>query len=266
MCLAALTIGGGAIWINSATADNQKFPRYSHSNHEKLKVNHNNCRQCHVLDDQYDVLAATLGKGHKPCNNENCHASEFFSKEPKMCFVCHDDVDPNIKQAPVVRRHKKSEFGGDLSHESHTKKVKSAGGKNGACVTCHGDVFKGDKPTQSGHASCSGCHGKRGSEPSMGTCSGCHKLGAKKARSSTDGGDWSVSGMFTHTSHGNDPRARKTETSCLECHSTIGNAKNLNEIENPAMSTCDGCHNGKNAFKTTGFGCYNCHGDGGSDK
>ena len=265
--LAAGLIAGGAIWVRSATAQSrtsQKTVRYSHTKHEELKVDHGNCRQCHVLDDQYDVMPATLGKNHQPCNNENCHASEFFSKQPTMCFVCHDDVDPNVKQQPIVRRHRTSEFGGDLSHKSHTKKVKSSGGKNGACITCHGNVFTGEKPGKSGHASCAGCHGKRGSSPSMGTCGGCHKLGETRAASSTAAGDWSVTAMFSHSTHGSDPRERKTETSCLECHSTIAQATVLSEIRNPTMQSCDACHDGKSAFKTTGFNCYGCHGEAAS--
>lgn len=262
--LAAVALCGGALYLSSATAQNSnkaKDRRYSHSQHEKLNVKHNNCKVCHTLDSDYNVMPATLGKNHQPCNNENCHASEFMSANPSMCYVCHDDVDPNVKQQPVVRRRKDSEFGGDLSHKSHTKKVKSAGGVNGACVTCHGDVYKGQKAGKSGHAACSECHGKS-SSPSMGTCSGCHRLGSKQATSGAASGDWSVRAMFSHTSHGNDPRSRKTTTKCLECHQEIAEATNLETIKNPKMEYCDGCHDGKNAFKTTGFGCYNCHGEG----
>ena len=110
---AAAVVAASALWVSSARAkDPEPAARYFHAAHAKLKINQNDCRQCHVLDDRYNVLPATLGKNHQPCNNADCHASEFFSKEPKICVVCHDDIDPNVKQAPVVRQRRDSEFGG----------------------------------------------------------------------------------------------------------------------------------------------------------
>jgi c(7)-type cytochrome triheme protein len=250
----ASLLGGSA-----RARDAEPKVRYSHEKHDQLKVNQKDCRQCHVLNDSFEVLPATLGKNHQPCNNADCHASEYFSREPRICVVCHDATDPNVKQPAVVRRRPGSEFGGDLSHKSHLKMVKGRGsGKNAVCKACHGDVFKGEAPVASGHAGCSTCHGKSAS-PAMGACGECHSLGGRRAASSPTAGDWSVSAMFTHASHANDPRASRTETDCTECHAKIPEATNLGQVSNPEMKSCDGCHNGANAFKTTGFACYRCH-------
>lgn len=252
------------LWARSATAkDTEPAARYFHAAHAKLKINQNECRQCHVLDDRYNVLPATLGKNHQPCNNPECHANDFFSKDPKICVVCHDDIDPNVKQQPIVRQRRDSEFGGDLSHKSHVKLVKATGdGKNGTCVTCHGDVFAGKRAVSSGHGSCSSCHG-RTTQPAMSECGACHALGQAKPKQGGASGDWAVSGMFEHKTHEKDPRSSRSETICTECHGAISDATKLAEIKNPTMQSCDGCHNGKIAFKTTGFACYNCHGSPG---
>jgi c(7)-type cytochrome triheme protein len=190
-----------------------------------------------------------------------------MSREPKICGVCHDGTDPNVKQPALVRRRSSSEFGGDMSHKSHLKKVTARdSGKNAVCKACHGDMFKGTPPPSGGHATCASCHGKSAS-PSMGSCGGCHKLGETKAASSPTATEWAVTEMFTHQIHGNDPRSSRTETDCTDCHAGIPNATKVADIKNPPMKACDGCHDGKYAFKTTGFECYRCHAvEGGARK
>ena len=93
----------------------------------------------------------------------------------------------------------------------------------------------------------------------MGSCGNCHTLGGRQAASSPTATEWSVGAMFAHESHGTDPRSSRTETECTECHQKIPDATNLSQVTNPEMKNCDGCHNGQNAFKTTGFTCYRCH-------
>ena len=77
--------------------------------------------------------------------------------------------------------------------------------------------------------------------------------------------EWSVRMTFAsgkadqHIKHRFDPRGRQKDTTCIECHASTKTATNLAAIKPPAMSQCEGCHNGKNAFKTTGFECSRCH-------
>src|SRR6185436_11212482 len=44
------------------------------------------------------------------------------------------------------------------------------------------------------------------------------------------------------------------------CHTQVAVAKDIVSLAPPRMADCDGCHDGRTAFKTTGFGCARCHG------
>jgi c(7)-type cytochrome triheme protein len=266
-----LALGLGAMFALStpATAQNKnraKEVRYLHKLHKANGVNQDNCAQCHQLERNFDVRAPTAANPHQPCATSGCHGEEFFSTKPKICAVCHVDSKPWVKQTAKQKDRRKSEFGGDLSHETHaTGRVKATGsGPNGVCRTCHGDVFKGQASGKSGHSACSDCH-TRQNQPVMTDCGGCHKLGAKPGRAGGGDGEWAVGELFAHDTHGRDPRKPGTETTCTECHAEITKANNLGEIKNPTMRSCDSCHDGKNAFKTTGFQCYRCHAESAAD-
>jgi hypothetical protein len=93
----------------------------------------------------------------------------------------------------------------------------------------------------------------------MAQCAACH---AQTPPTRAIVSAWSVKATFEHKQHGLDPRARGTATKCTECHKQIATAKDLASIKAPAMADCEGCHNGKNQFKTTGFECARCHAKG----
>ncbi len=263
--IAALGLLAGVL-VSSDPASAQKKKatkpaeiRYSHEVHTKRGVDQGVCENCHVLDEKYTVLAPTLGKDHMPCADSECHASEFFSKEPMICVVCHTDARPWIKQKAELKQRRRSDFGGDLSHKTHAGARVGGRGANGACKKCHGNVF-GGTPARAGHDDCAPCHEKQ-SAPAMGECGGCHKLGARKARVKAKTSEWGVAALFAHNTHGKDPTANGAETKCTTCHQTIPTANKLAEIRNPTMRSCDACHDGEAAFKTTGFECYRCHGE-----
>jgi hypothetical protein len=104
---------------------------------------------------------------------------------------------------------------------------------------------------------CAPCHGKT-AEPSMGNCGDCHQSG-EKAASKRKISKWSVAKAFDHSTHGRDPR-KSGETQCTVCHANVAKATKLDRLMYPRMKDCDSCHDGKHAFKTTGFRCYECHG------
>ena len=226
--------------------------RYDHDKHSKLNVDHSDCTACHSLDASFAVKPATAGKNHAPCSNKACHANEFFAVRPVVCTTCHDGAAPWVKQPAFARQRKRSEFGRDISHATHAK------GGNAACKSCHGDVYRGTAPAN-GHAACAQCHGVQ-SQPTMTSCAGCHGLGETTATASQTKTNWSVGANFDHKIHGTDPRS-SSETSCVQCHANVQTATKVGEVANPTMPSCDGCHDGATAFKTTGFGCYRCHGD-----
>ncbi len=92
----------------------------------------------------------------------------------------------------------------------------------------------------------------------MGNCGDCHALGADVKRRMPS--EWSVARLYDHTEHGRDPRMKsKGETKCQTCHEGVAEADSLAVVVPPTMKSCDGCHDGGHAFKTTGFGCYRCH-------
>ncbi len=231
--------------------------RFGHELHKGKGVKVDNCKTCHSIKGEYEVEPVTRGKDHQPCNNSGCHAAEYMSREPKICVVCHDTNEPWVKQTARIRDFDVSEFGGEISHKTHQSNKAREGGIK--CQSCHGDVFNdGEKPDS--HAVCGSCH-QGGLEPVMSDCGSCHMLGRAAELRKSDS-RYTVRGRFEHSDHERDPREKKrAEPSCKVCHTGISDAESLSDIPSPTMKSCDSCHDGKLAFKTTGFDCVKCHGD-----
>lgn len=235
--------------------------RFSHRGHGARGVDVASCAACHALERDFAVAPATRGKDHRPCANAGCHVDDFLSRARPVCTVCHDGTAPWRRQPARVRRPQEtrvaSEFGSDFSHRSHIARRDQPGAD---CRACHGDRTGGGAPA-SGHAACASCHGAR-AQPAIDRCGGCHASGAAAARP-PPAGPWSVAARFRHETHGVDPRGGKDgvrETRCTECHAGVEQAERLSQVRPPTMKSCGGCHDGKHAFKTTGFGCAKCHG------
>ncbi|RMH36762.1 MAG: hypothetical protein D6689_21910 [Deltaproteobacteria bacterium] len=225
------------------------LPRYDHARHATRRVDQSDCTACHALDAAFAVRPATAAQPHRPCSDAGCHAGEFFSRRPQVCGTCHDGTAPWIAQPAVARRRADSDFGRDISHAAHAR----AGA--GDCKACHGDPYRGDA-AGSGHAACAPCHGQR-AQPAMTACAGCHRPreAAAVARAPSA---WSVAATFRHETHAVDPRGGG-EPACTVCHEAVARAERVADIAPPTMRSCDACHDGERAFKTTGFGCYRCH-------
>jgi hypothetical protein len=216
---------------------------FSHAAHAARHVAIDDCSACHTLAADGTLLAPLAGKDHQPCASSGCHQSEFAAKAPAMCGVCHDAVSPSQKAVSrAAPSSAKAEWFTAIDHAAHLK----GGTTNAACEQCHAD--------QASHAACAPCHGK-GQAPAMTACAACH-LGNAPARALVSA--WSVAATFKHETHTQDPRSHGT-TACTACHTTVAAATDLAAIRAPAMATCDGCHDGKLAFKSTGFGCVRCH-------
>jgi c(7)-type cytochrome triheme protein len=234
-------------------------PQFSHADHAKKGVNVNQCATCHTLDGKWLAETPTKGKAHAPCADAKCHREEFFARTTTVCGGCHADARPfaPARFTPLGGGAGSAEFGRDFSHLSHVKNL-GAGGNN-FCAKCHQGRFEAQATAQS-HGTCAPCHGGDAS-PRMSECQGCHALGAPRGTLPTRDPSypWYVRAKFQHDDHDVDPRSGQ-ETTCLLCHDQVVQATKLAEIGRPRMAQCDACHNGKNAFKTTGFGCYRCHG------
>jgi c(7)-type cytochrome triheme protein len=234
--------------------------RFSHEVHAGRGVAIDGCASCHVLAADGRAAPPTSKNPHQPCATSGCHEDQFFSRQPIICAVCHDGVDPSSKQLARFAPRRDSEFGGEISHVSHAR-PRPGTPENGVCQSCHGDPYSGTKPPV-GHAVCGACHGLGAgpqSEPRMAACGGCHRRGAGKGSATRPRSPWSVADAFDHKDHRVDPRTPGAAPRCLECHATIARAAKPEQIAAPMMKTCDGCHDGRRAFKTTGFGCAKCH-------
>lgn len=238
-----------------AAAPAAEMVRFGHKLHQSKGVAVENCQQCHGIKG-FEIEPVTRGKNHQPCNDSACHASEYMSREPKICVVCHDTNEPWVTQVARIRDLPTSEFGGEISHKTHQSDKAAQGGVK--CESCHGNVYaEGEKPEA--HAVCGSCH-QGGLRPLMSDCGDCHKLGYQAQRLKNQS-KYTVRTRFRHDDHDRDPReTSRAAPGCKLCHTGVENASTLSEIPRPTMQSCDACHDGVNAFKTTGFGCVKCHG------
>lgn len=224
---------------------------FTHDAHSRRNMQIQNCAQCHTADQEGKLTPPLAGKQHQPCAQSSCHLNEFMSRTTKICGICHEQVAPWQKTVSRSKPPLKPEWFERIDHSTHISKL---GTGNAACASCHGDKLAG-APAPQGHDACAPCHG-RGQAPAMGQCAACHAA-TPAARAAVS--PWSVKATFAHKQHALDPRARGAQTKCTECHKQIGQAKDLASIRAPAMADCEGCHDGKSQFKTTGFECSKCH-------
>ena len=228
---------------------------FSHSGHANRNVRIADCGTCHGVEADGRLSAPLARKDHLPCANAGCHQTEYTGRITKICGICHDTIAPWQKNTARAKPPQKEEWYETMDHVTHLAKTGTA---NGACTSCHGEKLTGG-PKPGSHDGCVGCHGK-GQGPPMNRCGACHLKDAPQKAPTTE---WTIAAAFekhkVHTKHLNDPRTGK-QAQCLDCHSSVKNAKNLSQIKRSTMQECDAaCHNGKTAFKTTGFECARCH-------
>jgi hypothetical protein len=224
---------------------------FLHAVHAKRNVVLDDCAACHVLDTDGTLAAPLARKDHQPCAASGCHQTEYLTRAPKICGICHDRAAPWLRAAARAAVPAAPEWSRAINHASHLA------GKGLACESCHGDKRTGAEPPRD-HRACAGCHGRSPSPqpPTMADCKACHTAAGPRAPAASP---WSVAASFEHTKHAIDPRSRKP-TACTGCHTQIAAARDLRSVTRPRMADCDGCHDGKTEFKTTGFGCARCHG------
>ena len=134
---AALTSSGPASADNPVAA-----PRFVHETHATRGVKIDDCQACHALGADGRAAPPTTGKQHQPCAASGCHEAQFFAAKPTLCVVCHDGSDPTQKLVARYNDRQGSEFGGQINHASHSGAKVTGQGPNGACVACHGDLFR----------------------------------------------------------------------------------------------------------------------------
>jgi hypothetical protein len=248
-------------------------PRYSHAEHAKLRLPQQDCAGCHTLDAKLIPLPPLTGKDHAPCNASGCHRADFFSRTPKVCGACHDSYLPwAASPSDLSKRPKRgSEFGSDFSHKAHIgAKLQGAASPNATCRHCHADPDGPRGSARPDHAICATCH-NAGIAPAMASCGGCHllrtspnALATSRASAAPGVSPWAVDEAFRHERHRKDPRPEGAnaarETPCTVCHTAAPTSTSARGIRPPTMASCEACHDGTVAFKTTGFACGRCHG------
>jgi hypothetical protein len=228
---------------------------FTHEAHGRRNVQIQNCGQCHALESDGRLTAPLAKKDHMPCAASGCHQTEYMNRTTKICGICHETAVPWQKAPSRAKPPAKPEWSGRIDHAAHLAKLGT-----GACGTCHGDKLAG-APEPAGHDPCASCHA-RGQGLMMTQCAGCHVQGPV-ARAAIS--QWSVRASFVHKQHATDPRTRGA-TKCTECHKQVAAAKDLASLKPPLMADCEGCHDGKLTFKTTGFECSRCHRGAGEAK
>jgi hypothetical protein len=216
-----------------------KTDRFLHSEHVKRGIKLEPCTQCHSAGNSWK--ASMPGHNdHKPCQNEGCHAVEFGKIGSNLCLNCHErnePLAPNPLRQPHATRQQSEWQSGAFPHEPHLA-------AQAQCTLCHGDRFANTKPKE-GHALCGDCH-KPGTKLTMSGCGSCHVPLATVQPTETR--PFSTRERFKHDAQ---HRAK-----CEQCH----RAGSEPDVSPPTMAGCGDCHDGKKAFKVTGFGCARCHG------
>ena len=268
--------------------------KYSHARHAARNINLK-CEVCHASSPDGKIDGPS--RNHKPCSNEGCHASEFRRRDSALCLGCHEHNKP-FKKNPFRPSFKEvSEFKVGFSHRSHAA-GSDGGTERSRCAQCHREqAGLSQRTTPPGHhapahTQCSSCHAEL-AEPHMLDCSSCHKSTVSRFSSVSSqpseaskrimkmGEPWRVREKFAHKDHQRDIRtaqlrssegggsieeawgrydaATARELACSTCHVKVAMLEDLSNSR-PQMKGCaESCHNGKWAFKATGFECLRCH-------
>ncbi len=218
---------------------------FSHASHQG-----SDCKVCHQLDAR--GMPGPIGRGHRPCGDAKCHASDFAERAPVTCSVCHARAEPWRELHMDPQPQGAVEFAVAFPHKQHSA---------AACARCHPVRPSGRFGAARGHDTCAGagCHARSGgARPAFDECASCHQRGPGATRSPRQR-RWSVRNQFTHRKHLAEPADPRRAVACAECHTSVANATGLADLLPPAKATCARCHDGGPAFKLTGHSCNRCH-------
>lgn len=221
---------------------------FSHDFH-LLKYN-NNCRICHnAIFNLKQRRHFTMAEMEKTKSCGGCHTGvkAFSVADEKACVRCHKGKPRNITYR--VKGATEAVF----SHEIHIAKT---GGK---CKSCHnGKVISGQNKgvtmaQMEKGKTCGACHNDKTAFTVAGNCGNCHrgmtpKEIAFKVKRATEV-------TFSHKFH-------LGMYKCAECHTKVfpykAGAKHFTMADMDKGKSCGACHNGKDAFASSGD-CAKCH-------
>ena len=221
---------------------------FSHAFH--LSKYNNNCKMCHnVLYDLKARKRYTMADMEKTKSCGACHTGikAFSVASEKDCIRCHKGKPRDVVY-PV-----KGLSSATFSHSVHIAKT------GGACRGCHnGKVITGREKNvtmaeMEKGKTCGACHNGSKAFTVAGNCDKCHK-GAKPADITFKLKDVTPA-VFSHSFH-------TQAYACKDCHTKVFPYKALvgkSTMDDMSKGkSCGTCHNGKDAFSTSGD-CYKCH-------
>jgi c(7)-type cytochrome triheme protein len=218
---------------------------FNHSNH-LAKLN-GQCRACHngkvITGKDGRVTMAQMEKG-KTCGA--CHNGKKAFTVVGNCGNCHKGMKPHDISFKV-----KGISGVTFSHEFHTAAF--------SCKDCHTKIFPfkaGAKhytmAEMASGKSCGACHNGKEAFTVAGDCNKCHKGFVPGVITfKTEGGE----AKFSHKFH-------LEMYKCADCHTKLfpfqAGVKHNTMGDMEKGKSCGACHNGKDAFTSTGD-CDKCH-------
>ena len=221
---------------------------FSHDVH--LEKYSNNCRICHNaifnLKKRQHFTMAEMEKT-KSCGACHTGVKAFSVANEKDCIRCHKGKPRNITYK--IKGATEAQF----SHSFHIAKT---GGK---CKACHnGKTITGKEgrvtmAQMEKGKTCGACHNGTKAFTVAGNCGNCHKgMKPREISFKTKG----ISGAtFSHAFH-------TGVYSCKDCHTKIfqykAGARHFTMGDMDKGKSCGTCHNGKDAFATSGD-CGKCH-------
>ena len=221
---------------------------FSHTLH--LKKYNNNCKICHdAIFNLRSKKRFTMAEMEKTKSCGACHSGmrAFSVASEKDCSRCHSgkprDISYNVKGLGTTV----------FSHATHIAKT------GGSCKGCHNSsVITGKEKAvtmaemEKGRT-CGSCHNGKRAFAVTANCGNCHK--GLKPKEITFNLKGVTPATFSHKFH--------TEAySCKDCHTktfpykTVVGKATMNDMLKG--KSCGACHNGKDAFASSGD-CAKCH-------
>lgn len=221
---------------------------FSHDFH--LKKYNNNCRICHdAIFNMRNKKHFTMAEMSRTKSCGACHSGvkAFSVSSEKDCSRCHSG-NPREVSFPV-----KGLGTATFSHKIHIAKT------GGACKGCHnGKVITGKEKAvtmaemEKGRT-CGACHNGKRAFVVTANCERCHKGFKPKEISFNLKGV--TPAVFSHSFHTQVYGCRDCHTKVFPYKAVVGKAT-MDDMFNG--KSCGTCHNGKDAFATSGD-CNKCH-------
>lgn len=220
---------------------------FSHDVH--LRKYNNNCKVCHSaifnLKERHRFSMADMEKT-RSCGACHSGVKTFSVASEKDCVRCHKGSPQNITY-PV-----KSAGTVVFSHATHLAKT------GGACRSCHnGKVITKEKGVTMAQMekgkTCGACHDGKRAFTVAGSCDRCHK--GFKTKDVTFALKTVAPVTFSHSFHLQAYKCADCHTKAFPYRAVIGMATMADMAKG---KSCGTCHNGKDAFASTGD-CATCH-------